>query len=131
MSVSKAFSLIEIIVILVILGIVTAIVIPNLVNSIEQTKAQQAKNNLLAISAAQEKYFEDYGYYCSNQAPNPSCGSNPIANLSLSAVTGDPFSYSCSNTSLPYQCNATDGTVTLTTTGSGVNCTVGGSRCPS
>jgi type II secretory pathway pseudopilin PulG len=127
MSVSKAFSLVEIIVILVILGIVTAIAIPNLVNSIEQTKAQQAKNNLLAISAAQEKYFEDYGYYCTG----PSCGSNPIANLSLSAVTGDPFSYACSNASSPYQCSATDGTVTLTTTGSGVNCTIGGSRCPS
>ena len=88
MAASKGFSLIEIMVVLVIAGIVAAIAIPNLINSIEQTKAQEAKNNLLAISAAQEKYFEDHGSYY--------YGANAIANLSLSGVANDPFSYSCS-----------------------------------
>lgn len=119
----KGFTLIELIVVAVIVGLLAAFAIPNLINSIEQTKAQEAKNNLLAISAAQQKYFEDNGSYY--------YGASPIANLSLSAVANDRFSYNCSNASVPYQCTATDGTVTLTTTGSGVNCTVGGGYCPS
>jgi prepilin-type N-terminal cleavage/methylation domain-containing protein len=104
----KGFTLIEIIVVLAIAGIAAAIAIPNLINSIEQTKAQEAKNNLLAISAAQEKYFEDHGSYY--------YGVNPNANLSLSSVTGDPFSYSCSITfqNIPYNCTAGDNRDTLT-----------------
>jgi prepilin-type N-terminal cleavage/methylation domain-containing protein len=108
MTGSKGFTLIEILIVLVIVGIAATITIPNLINSIEQTKAQEAKNNLLAISAAQEKYFEDHGSYY--------YGANPNANLSLSGVTGDPFSYSCSATgqNIPYNCTAGDNTDTLT-----------------
>ena len=137
MAASKGFTLMEIVVVLVIVGIAAAVTIPNLTNSIEQTKAQEAKNNLLAISAAQEKYFEDHGSYY--------YGANPIANLSLDVVANDPFSYSCSATGQPilYNCTASDGRVSLLLdpNNSSVNncpagqqpvcCTAGGASCPS
>ncbi len=132
----KGISLVEIIVCLIIIGIAAAIIVPNIVNSIEQTKAQAAKNNLLAISAAQQKYFEDNNSaYCVLAG----CGdttANLYGALGLNITTNDPFTYTCAIPNpapvLPaYICTATDGTVTLTTTGIGVNCTVGGAECPS
>jgi type II secretory pathway pseudopilin PulG len=128
-------------VVLIIVGIVAAVAIPNLVNSIEQTKAQAAKNNLLAIAAAESKYYEDYGYYCGNQAPNAACGANPISSLSLSAISSDPFNYSCTSVLPPaasFTCQANDATVTLKVTSicspgpcGVVKCTAGGASCPS
>jgi len=127
----RAFTLLEIIVVLVILGLMAAIAVPALFVSVEQTRAQAAKNNLLAISAAQQKYFEDRGGYC--VPTNNSCGNtqaNLFSSLSLDMTASDPFNYSCVAGS-PYLCTASDSHATLTTTGSGVNCTVGGSYCPS
>ena len=137
MAASKGFTLVEIMVVLVIVGLAAAFTLPNLISSMEQTKAQEAKNNLLAISAAQQKYFEDHGSYY--------YGANPNANLSLSAVASDPFSYSCSATgqTIPYNCTAGDGTVSLLLdpNNSSINscpagqqpvcCTAGGASCPS
>jgi prepilin-type N-terminal cleavage/methylation domain-containing protein len=136
MTSQKGFTLVEIVVALIIVGIGAALVVPNLINSMEQTKAQAAKNNLLAISAKQQKYYEDYGYYCSDQAPNATCGSaaNLMSNLSLTTTSGDPFTYSCAGAA--YTCTADDtakgGSVTLTVTNTGVvSCTAGGGNCPS
>jgi len=123
----------EIIVVLVIMGIAAAFIIPNLISSMEQTKAQAAKNNLLAISAAQQKYFEDTNNvsYCLTGCGDTTANINN--NLHLSIASNDPFTYSCSSAAVPYQCTASDGTDTLTlsisSVGAAVSCS--GSYCPS
>lgn len=128
----RGFSLLEIMAVLVILGGAAAIAVTGLFVSIERTKAQAAKNNLLAISAAQQKYFEDYGYYCVQTG----CGdttANLYAGLRLDMTANDPFGYSCVAAS-PYSCTASDGTVTLILNPNGgppVSCTKGGGYCPS
>ena len=107
MSVSKGFTLVEIIVALFIVGILAAITIPSYVASMEQTNAQAAKNNLMSISAAEQKYYEDHGIYYT--------GGNLMATLSLTTATNDAFTYSCTVTAqtIPYNCTASDGTVTI------------------
>jgi prepilin-type N-terminal cleavage/methylation domain-containing protein len=130
----KGFSFIEILIAIVIMGVVLLFTIPNLMTSIKQSKAQVAKNNLLAISAAQQKYSEDRGSYCIAALCNNTA--NIDTNLSLSIPSNDPFTYSCSNASLPYQCQAVanDASVTLTLTttqGAVVTCPVGNIYCPS
>ncbi len=113
----RGFTLIEIIVALVIVGILVAVILPNVITSVEQTKAQAAKNNLLAISAAQQRYFEDNSVYCTGTSS--SCGDNNLDlnnNLRLSIPTNDPFIYSCTAAPAPYQCTASDGTDLLTLT---------------
>jgi len=115
MAAKKAFTLLEIIVVLVILGIFATIVLPSLFNSIEQSKAQAAQHNLLSIAAAQSKYYEDTSpnsTYCYNACANSTA--TTIGNLRLTIASNDTFTYTCSNAPAPYQCTATDGVTTLT-----------------
>jgi len=130
MAGSKGFTLMEIVAVSIIVGLLTAIVLPNFFASIEQTNVRAAQNNLLAISGAQSKYYEDYGkYYFVASGPNSNVSINQ--NLYMAIAAKDPFVYSCSNAPLPYQCKATDNYVTLTTSGASVNCTpVGSQYCP-
>jgi len=131
----QGFSLVEIIVALVIVGITSMIIIPNVMVSMEQSKASAARNNLLAIAAAQEKYFED------NNAYSTTSGATLLSALRLTIQSGDPFTYSCTNPPAPYGCTASDTSVSPTVTwtllnnaaGTGVtlNCTSGGRYCPS
>jgi len=113
MSSKKGISFLEILVVLTIVGILLAVILPNFTTYIEQTNAQTAQNNLMAIAAAQKKYFEDNGNYYASALPNKN-DPNINANLSLSLMTNDAFSYNCSTAVLPYQCTAWDGTDTLT-----------------
>ena len=111
-------------------------------NSIEQTNAQAAKNNLLAIAAAQEKYYEDYTAYCTATTGNVgNCGNsrdNLNTNLHLSIFANDPFTYSCAVSGSYYTCTADDTvvqlTLTVTATRVSVNCSPDGSNpgsyCP-
>jgi len=116
MATSRGFTLIEILVVLVIIGISATIVIPNLIASSEQTKAQVAQNNLLAISAAQQKYFEDYSSYCTITTGNTIPCGNTKTNLNthLLLSISDSFTYSCFTPPSPYNCTAKDGLDTLT-----------------
>ena len=111
MTARKGFTLIEVLVVLIIVGVTAAMIIPNLIASIEQTKAQMAQNNLYAISAAQQKYFEgNNSTYCV-----AACGSSaPNLNTNLSLSISDTFAYSCAASGATYTCTATDGTDTLT-----------------
>jgi len=46
----KGFTIIEIIMVIMILGVLAAIALPIFSSSVEQTKAQAARNNLMAIA---------------------------------------------------------------------------------
>lgn len=148
MTVQKGFTLFETLVVLIILGVVVAFLLPNLIVSVEKSKAQTAKNNLLAISAAQTKYYEDNSKYC---IANCTTIASIDQHLLLTIASNDPFSYSCfvgavgMGCTQPYYCTATanDGSVTLTLNviqsaspactviGANVSCTAGGVYCPS
>jgi len=106
------FTLMEIVIVMIILGILITIALPSYFKNIEQTNAQTAQNNLLAISAAQQKYYEDNSSYCVQVG----CGdtsSNLFAGLRLSYSSTDPFQYTCSASGASYTCTATDNKDTL------------------
>ena len=130
MAANKGFSLIEIIVTLTIMGVAAVFILPNLIVAMEQTKAQSARNNLLAMAAAQQRYFED------NAAYSTGSGNALASSLRLSLPTNDPFTYTCSTATAPYSCTAADSTVSLllsvnaATWAVTVTCTAGGSSCP-
>lgn len=108
----KGFTLLEIIVVLVIVGLLAAFSVSIFSASIEQTKAQMAEQNLMAISAAQQKYYEDNnGVYCLAGCADNVAGIYTNLHLSIS----DGFTYQCS--SVPptvYTCTAQDSTDSIT-----------------
>ena len=149
MGVRKGFSLMEIVAVMVIMGILAAFVIPNIMSSMEQTRAQAAKNNLLSIAAAQQKFYEDYGSYCLSAgtvaAGIPAACADNLSDIAKYLKVGfqgssvnanldsNNFSYSCAAAAPYYTCTAFDSSVTLTLTDStaGAVFTCGGASCPS
>jgi type IV pilus assembly protein PilA len=125
MAAKKGFTLIEIIVVLVIIGILTAIAIPNYYTSIYNSRVHGVENNLRAIAAAQSRYYEDHGnYYFSNDFGSIN------SNLSLSmASVNDGFTYQCIAGS-PLTCSATnDPNMTVSVDING-NITCSSGTCP-
>ena len=59
----KGFTLIEIMVVVVILGILAAILVPKIINRPEQARIVKAKQDILAIESALKLYKLDNGVY--------------------------------------------------------------------
>ena len=145
------FTLIEIIVILVILGVTLILFIPNYTSSTQMAYSQAAKNNLLAIYSAEVNYFNNNnGQYCLSSLPasstctvSPNCADTlPAINCNLNLNISDSvYAYSCSNVS-GFSCTANNNapsptiwTVTnapIVLTGAGLNPSCnGGPYCSS
>ena len=96
----KAYTLIEITLVMLILGILTALTLPNFYKLIEQGAARAAEQNVLTIYLAQKQYYFKHGYYCGTSFLSPSaldCAAslnNLNSNLSLNMVDNYYF-YVC------------------------------------
>ncbi len=60
---ASGFTLIEIMVVVVILGILAAIVVPKIVSRPEEARRVKAKQDVMAIESAMELYKLDNGFY--------------------------------------------------------------------
>ncbi len=117
MSDSKGFTLIEIIVVTVILGILAAVALPNYTTMITQQAARAAKNNLITIYNAQWNYYFTNGFYCKDTAIPPHIcdtltGSATSINTNLSLnIIDNNFTYQCKQgggSANGFQCQATN-----------------------
>lgn len=63
MTLQKGFSLIEIMVVVVILGILASIVVPKIISRPDEARAVKAKQDVLAIQNALDLYKLDNGIY--------------------------------------------------------------------
>ncbi len=63
----SGFTLIEIMVVVVILGVLAALVVPNIMSRPDQAKVTVAQTDVKAISSALEMYRLDNGYYPSSE----------------------------------------------------------------
>lgn len=99
----------EMIVVLIIVGIAAACFFPSYTTPIEQTRAANAQNNLLAIYSAEKNYYNNYGSYCTITTGNViPCGdtlANLNTNLSLNIQDDGTYTYSCSSATVT--CKAT------------------------
>jgi prepilin-type N-terminal cleavage/methylation domain-containing protein len=73
----KGFTLVELAVVIVIIGVLAAFGVPRFLKSVERSKAAEAFAYLTAIRSAQERYIAQEGTYTQNigsldiQVPNP------------------------------------------------------------
>ena len=136
----KGFTLIEIIVVLVIIGVCIAIYFPNYYSSIQKSDNQNAQNNLIAINTAELNYFNNNGTYCTATVPVNCADSTTDINTNLSLnITDSNFNYACTKNGSTFTCKATGvangTTITLTggkplvVTGATTNPSCSGSYC--
>lgn len=59
----RAFTLIEIMIVIVILGVLASLIIPNIIGRPDEAKVVKAKQDILAIENALEMYRLDNGFY--------------------------------------------------------------------
>jgi prepilin-type N-terminal cleavage/methylation domain-containing protein len=114
MSNSKGFTLIELIIVMVIVGVLTAIALPNYFTFINQGASNNALNNLQAIYNGQQSYYNTKNAYCLNTSAAP-CDSlaDIITNLPLN-ITDSNFTYICVTDLSGFKCTAASPLVTLT-----------------
>lgn len=99
------FTLMEMMIVLIIIGVVIAIAFPNFETPTEQARALTAQNNLMAIYTAQKNYFNNWGAYIvgSGNAFNIAQINN---SLNLSIQDDSTYSYECTQNGSGYQCVA-------------------------
>lgn len=100
MNTQKGFSLIEIMVVVVILGILAAIVVPKIISRPDEARIVKAKQDVLAIQNALDLYKLDNGFYPSTDqglmalVEKPT--SNPIPHnwqVYLKSLPKDPWGH--------------------------------------
>ena len=101
----KSFTLTELIVVVLIIGIMAGFAIPNYGRAVERAHRRDAETNLLAIHAANRIYFSEHDNYW------PDGGAGALAdinqNLRLSIIPNG-MTYNCTNvTANDYTCTAT------------------------
>jgi type IV pilus assembly protein PilA len=106
--VRRGFTLVELAVVIVIIGVLAAFGVPKFLNSVERSKAAEAFSYLSAVRSAQERYLAREGTYAANASD---------LDISFPApkyfTVGTPFTASGSGTSLENSWQ-----LTLTRTGS-------------
>ena len=111
----KGFTLVELIVVMVIIGILATVAVLNYNTMMIQGAAKAAQNNLTAIYTAQKSYYFNNGSYCT------SCNSLASINSTLALnVSDNNFQYTCATAAGPsYTCTArnnSDANLVLTVT---------------
>src|SRR2546421_12322070 len=63
----KGFTLVELAVVIIIIGVLAAFAVPRFLDSVERSKAAEAFNYMSAVRAAQERHQVPQGTYCDDR----------------------------------------------------------------
>jgi type IV pilus assembly protein PilE len=106
---SSGFTLIEVMIVVAIIGILSAIAIPAYTDYVRRAKISEATSNMMALRVKMEQYFQDNRTYNGTVPPCGAAGTSIAALPSTSDMKY--FTLSCSNL------GATTYTITATGTG--------------
>ena len=89
-----AFTLVELMIVVTVMGIMTAFAIPSYTKSIEKSYADDAKENIMTIHAANQNYFAENGKYWPFAAAPDKSLTGINASLRLKII-GNGVTYTC------------------------------------
>ncbi len=95
----RAFTLIELLIVVAIIAILAAIAIPNFLEAQVRSKVSRAKNDMRTLATAMEAYFVDTNQYPSDNVPRPTKGDTSV-NLCIGNELSTPIAYISSVDSL-------------------------------
>jgi len=110
---NSAFSLMEVLVVIIIISILAATSVPNFTKSVKRARARDAINNLAAIHAAQLIYRSMNGntFVC-NDVPTI----NALNGAGSLNIVANGATYSCNDANPPTVCTAVSADFTVTAT---------------
>lgn len=122
----RGFTLLELLVVAIIVGILASIAIPSYINSLRQGRRPEAKTALLDLAAREERFYTMNNYYTASASslgystPFPvALGSGPDYELNVTSPTGTTqgTSYTLQATASGGQVNDACGSYTLNNLG--------------
>ena len=96
---SKGFTLVELMIVVVIIGILAAVAVPAYFNHILRTRQSDAYHNLLDIKASQEVHYSMYNEYANNG--QLSVGNTYTNLLSFQYTDNEYFTYFVTGSTTP------------------------------
>lgn len=115
----KGFSLIELMIVVAIVGFLSAVAYPSYSSYVVKSKRTDAQRAMIEYAQSMERYFTANGRY-STAAGGASCGGTAPSSVSLYAITcatASDSTFTITATPTTGTTQANDGNMTLTNTG--------------
>lgn len=104
---SKGFTLIELMIVVVIIGILAALAIPRFMRSTTKSKQSEAKQLLKQIYTMQRAYRQEFNTYACNGVTADSTTPAALAVIGVDIMTNARYAYSLTSTALAFTATAT------------------------
>jgi prepilin-type N-terminal cleavage/methylation domain-containing protein len=105
---SKGFTLIELMIVVVIIGILAALAIPRFMRSTTKSKQSEAKQLLKQIYVMQRAYRQEFNSYCLNGATASAAAPTGFARLGVDIMATSRYTYTMTSaTANAFVCTAT------------------------
>lgn len=118
----KGFSLIEVMIVVAIVGLLSAVAYPSYSSYVVKSKRTDAQRAMVEYAQSMERYFTVNGFYTATKGTtgNNTCGGavpQPVSLYAITCSTGSDFTFTITATPTTGTAQASDGTLTLTNTG--------------
>lgn len=104
---NKGFTLIELMIVVVIIGILAALAIPRFMRSTTKAKQSEAKQLLKQIYTMQHAYRQEFDSYCLNGITASAAAPNTFAQIGVEIQTTARYTYVMVSAANTFTCTAT------------------------
>jgi len=104
---NKGFTLIELMIVVVIIGILAALAIPRFMRSTTKAKQSEAKQLLKQIYTMQHSYRQEFDAYCLNGITASAAAPNTFAQIGVEIQTTARYTYVMVSAANTFTCTAT------------------------